>query len=61
MKTTFSMEVLKRAGQKAAWVAKNGTRDEKSGRFLPPAGWKGNLAATSSSNDKSPQKAKTAR
>jgi len=27
----------------AAWIAEHGTREEKSGRFLPPPGWKGML------------------
>ena len=60
MKMTFSNEVLNRAGQKAAWVAKHGTRDEKSGRFLPPAGWKGGLA-TPQTAERSPSDTKTAR
>lgn len=33
-------DILK-AGRAAAWTAKHGTREEQSGRFLPPPGWKG--------------------
>ncbi|MFC5346093.1 hypothetical protein ACETK8_04590 [Brevundimonas staleyi] len=36
-------ELILRAGQDAAWTAKHGTREEKSGKFLPPPGWKGRL------------------
>jgi hypothetical protein len=30
-------------GGTAAWIARHGTREEKSGKFLPPPGWKGRL------------------
>ncbi|UQV17128.1 hypothetical protein MU852_09035 [Brevundimonas albigilva] len=30
---------------RAGEMAKNGTREEKSGKFLPPPGWKGRLVA----------------
>ncbi len=36
-------ELIERALQDAAWTAKHGTREEKSGKFLPPPGWKGRL------------------
>jgi hypothetical protein len=36
-------ELIERALLDAAWTAKNGTREEKSGKFLPPPGWKGRL------------------
>ena len=32
-----------KAGKRAAEMAKHGTREEKSGKFLPPPGWKGRL------------------
>lgn len=36
-------ELIERALQDAAWTARHGTREEKSGKFLPPPGWKGRL------------------
>lgn len=36
-------ELIERALQNAAWVAKHGTREEQSGKFLPPPGWTGHL------------------
>ncbi|MFN3932194.1 MAG: hypothetical protein ACK4JY_10645 [Brevundimonas sp.] len=36
-------ETILKAGKRAAWVARHGTREEQSGRFLPPPGWKGHL------------------
>ena len=36
-------ETIEKALRRAAWVAKHGTREEKSGKFLPPPGWKGHL------------------
>jgi len=38
-------EEILRAGKRAAWVAKHGTREEQSGKFLPPPGWKGHCIA----------------
>lgn len=43
MKNLFDRETVLKAGKRAAWMAKHGTREEKSGRFLPPPGWKGTL------------------
>jgi len=57
MKTIFNPYVMKKAGQKAAWVAKHGTRDQKSGRFLPPANWKGDLAPSPAATKSSPKRA----
>lgn len=34
---------IARAMKAAARIAREGTREEKSGKFLPPAGWKGHL------------------
>lgn len=42
-KMIFDHETVLKAGRRAAWVAKHGTREEKSGKFLPPPGWKGHL------------------
>lgn len=36
-------ETVLKAGRRAAEVAKHGTREEKSGKFLPPPGWTGHL------------------
>ncbi|MEI9965566.1 MAG: hypothetical protein WDM92_13760 [Caulobacteraceae bacterium] len=43
MSTIFDTETVLKAGREAAWIAEHGTREEKSGRFLPPPGWKGHL------------------
>ena len=42
-KMLFDHETVLKAGRRAAWVAKHGTREEKSGKFLPPPGWKGHV------------------
>ncbi|WP_333590658.1 hypothetical protein [Brevundimonas sp.] len=39
----FDHETILKAGRRAAEMAKHGTREEKSGKFLPPPGWKGHL------------------
>jgi hypothetical protein len=33
-------------------MAKNGTREEKSGKFLPPPGWKGRLVTADDARPK---------
>ena len=43
MSLTFDNETVLKALRRAAWVAKHGAREEKSGKFLPPPGWKGHL------------------
>lgn len=43
MSLTFDNETVLRALRRAAEVARHGTREEKSGKFLPPPGWKGHL------------------
>ena len=43
MNRFFDTETVLKALRGAAWTAKHGTREEKSGRFLPPPGWKGRL------------------
>jgi hypothetical protein len=50
--------VLK-AGRAAAEIAKHGTREEKSGKFLPPPGWKGHLVTAADAPPK-PKKPKAA-
>ena len=42
-RTIFDHETILKAGKRAAEMAKHGTREEKSGKFLPPPGWKGHL------------------
>jgi hypothetical protein len=39
----FDHETVIRAARRAADMALHGTREEKSGRFLPPPGWQGQL------------------
>ena len=43
MSTIFDTETVLKAGRDAARIAREGTREEKSGKFLPPPGWKGHL------------------
>lgn len=43
MNRFFDTETVLKAGREAARIAKHGTREEKSGKFLPPPGWKGRL------------------
>lgn len=43
MSKLFDRETTKKALARAAEMAKHGTREEKSGKFLPPPGWKGRL------------------
>jgi hypothetical protein len=43
MNMFLDRETTLKALRRAAEVAKHGTREEKSGRFLPPPGWTGHL------------------
>lgn len=43
MSTIFDIETVLKAGRDAARIAREGTREERSGKFLPPPGWKGHL------------------
>lgn len=43
MSLSFDTETTLKALRRAAEMAKTGTREEQSGRFLPPPGWKGRL------------------
>jgi hypothetical protein len=43
MRKIFDIETVLKAGRAAAYTAKHGTREEQSGKFLPPPGWKGRL------------------
>ena len=51
---------VEQALRDAAWIAKHGTREEKSGKFLPPPGWKGHLVTAADVVPKKPRKAKAA-
>ena len=39
----FDRETTLKALRRAAEMAEHGTREEKSGKFLPPPGWRGHL------------------
>jgi hypothetical protein len=56
MKTLFDRETVLKAGRDAARIAREGTREEKSGKFLPPPGWKGHLVTAA---DAAPSRRKT--
>ncbi|KQS53679.1 hypothetical protein ASG17_14250 [Brevundimonas sp. Leaf363] len=43
MSTIFDRETTLKALRDAARIAREGTREEKSGKFLPPPGWTGHL------------------
>lgn len=43
MSTIFDRETTLKALRDAARIAREGTREEKSGKFLPPPGWTGRL------------------
>lgn len=43
MSTIFDRETTLKPLRDAARTAKTGTREEKSGKFLPPPGWTGRL------------------
>lgn len=55
MSLTFDNETVLKALRRAAEVARHGTREEQSGRFLPPPGWKGHLV-TAADSAPSPKK-----
>lgn len=53
MNTFLDRETTLKALRRAAEVARHGTREEKSGKFLPPPGWKGHLVTA---RDAAPKK-----
>lgn len=59
MNTIFDRETTLKALRDAARIAREGTREEKSGKFLPPPGWKGHLV-TAADAAPAPRKKKTA-
>ena len=64
MRAMFSItsypELILRALQDAAWTAKHGTREEKSGKFMPPPGWKGRLITATDDGVSEPKTGKAA-
>ena len=54
MSLTFDRETIEKGLRRAAEMAKHGTREEKSGKFLPPPGWTGHLVTAA---DAAPQAA----
>jgi len=59
MNRVFDTETVLKAGRAAAHTARNGTREEQSGKFLPPPGWKGHLVTADDAPPK-PRKPKAA-
>jgi hypothetical protein len=55
MSTIFDIETVLKAGRAAAHTAKHGTREEQSGKFLPPPGWKGHLVTAADVAPKKPR------
>ena len=60
MSKIFDIKTVLEAGRDAARIAREGTREEKSGKFLPPPGWKGRLitGAPGELDDLKPKKRK---
>ena len=59
MRKIFDIETVLKAGRDAARIAREGTREEQSGKFLPPPGWKGHLVTAADAPVK-PKKTKAA-
>lgn len=60
MSIKFDTQTILKAGRAAAHTAKHGTREEQSGKFLPPPGWKGHLVTAADVVPKKRGKAKAA-
>lgn len=60
MSKIFDTETVLKAGRDAALIAKTGTREEKSGRFLPPPGWKGRMVTATDDGLSAPKRGKAA-
>jgi hypothetical protein len=60
MSTIFDRKTTEKALARAAEMAKRGTREEKSGKFLPPAGWKGRVVTATDDGLSAPRKGKAA-
>ena len=59
-KSIFDHETVLKASKRAAEMAKHGTREEKSGKFLPPPGWKGRLITATDDGVSEPKKGRAA-
>lgn len=60
MSKIFDTETVLKAGRDAARIAREGTREEKSGKFLPPPGWTGRLITATDDGLSKPQPTKAA-
>ncbi len=60
MSSIFDIETVLKAGRDAAHTARHGTREEQSGKFLPPPGWKGHLVTAADVPPRTPTKGKAA-
>ena len=60
MSKIFDTETVLKAGRDAALIARTGTREEKSGKFLPPPGWKGHLVTADDGTARPRKKGKAA-
>ena len=60
MNTFFDRKTVLEALRDAARIAKHGTREEQSGRFLPPPGWKGRVVTAADDGLSDPKKGKAA-
>ena len=60
MSKIFDRETTLKALRDAARIAKTGTREEQSGRFLPPPGWKGRVVTATDDGLSPPKRTKAA-
>ncbi|MFN3669100.1 MAG: hypothetical protein ACK4VY_07305 [Brevundimonas sp.] len=60
MSILFDRETTLKALRDAAWIARHGTREEQSGRFLPPPGWQGRVVTATDDGLSDPRKGEAA-
>ena len=60
MNPIFDRETTLKALRDAAWIARHGTREEQSGRFLPPPGWQGRVVTATDDGLSAPKRGKAA-
>lgn len=60
MNRFFDTETVLKALRDAAWIARHGTREEQSGRFFAPPGWKGRVVTATDDGLSEPRKGKAA-
>ena len=53
-------EAVMAALRDATWIARNGTREEQSGRFIAPPGWKGRVVTATDDGLSTPKRGKAA-